>query len=195
VSVLLVRYSINADTLTDVSRSDPGRLKQLNVLSLTLLPSPNPAIFPNPTLVLLSLTPTRTPHLTSHTIDLATKDILAPLTEGDVSSTPLSAHVSDLGASMVVPLPRGGVMVVGEKEVVVYEIEPSTGGKGKGKGKDTGPPTPSKRRRSSVFSADGGNGPVPGAFPGSSPSKPKARLSSGSRGVVGKMPSFAEVRA
>lgn len=170
------------------------RLKQLNVLSLTFLPSPNPAAFPNPTLVLLSLTPNRTPHLTSHTIDLAVKDILAPLADSDVSSTPLSAHINDPGANIVVPLPKGGVMVVGEKEVVVYEIEPSSSGQGKGKGKETAAPGPGKRRRSSVFSSDGASGSF-GAPAGGSPSKSRARLSSGSRGVSAKVPTFAEVRA
>lgn len=164
------------------------------MLYLTFLPSPNPTTFPNPTLVLLSLTPTRTPHLTSHTIDLASKDILAPSVDADVSSTPLSAHISDPGASIVVPLPKGGVMVVGEKEVVVYEIEPSSGGQTKGKGKETAAPGAGKRRRSSVFSSDSGAS-FPGGMPGGSPSKSRARLSSGSRGVSAKLPDFSEVTA
>ena len=181
-----------SDTNRLVPIFSPDRLKQLNVLSLTFLPSPNADAFPNPTLVLLSLTPNRTPHLTSYTIDLATKDILA---DADVSLMPLTAHISDPGANMLVPLPKGGVMVVGEKEVVVYEVElPSlSNGQGKGKGKETVAPGVGKRRRSSVFSSDGG-APGGSGIP-TSPTKSKARLSSGSRGVVAKMPAFAEVRA
>ncbi|GAA6037467.1 hypothetical protein JCM8097_008202 [Rhodosporidiobolus ruineniae] len=138
--------AVGEDGALDLGESYNVRLQTLNVLSLAFLPAGALSSSDGPTfpaLAVLATTPGGTKTLTTHTLNLANKEL-------DDSNAPIEeVELEDAGSEVLIPVHKG-VLVVGEESVTYYEASPprkdeeDASGKGKGRAADKAQGSPKK---------------------------------------------------